>query len=1003
MTNATESLIGQEGRSPNSSSPPFLNAKNSVRIGTWNVRTMWETTRSAQVVRLMRDYRLDILGISECRWTGSGKIKIGDGVEILYSGMPEGGPHVHGVALMLSQNTAKSLLEFKPINERLITARLQGKHGSITVVQCYAPTNDSSEDEKDQFYSSLKTVVEQVPTHDVLVVMGDLNAKIGNENAGLERAMGKHGCGKMNENGERLIDFCLDFDLVIGGTLFQHKDIHKLTWKSPDGKTVNQIDHLMINHRWRRSLLDVRVFRGADLYTDHFLVVGSIRLKLKNAYHKKSSKKGYDVSRLKNEKIQKEYSDRLRSCLRTSAYTCLTGDVENRWNSIRDGFCKAAEATLKYQGGNRKEWITEETWASVEERSRIRAKLLDSKSERIRERNQKEYDAMNKIVKKNARRDKRAFADQMAEEAEEAANKRDMGALHKITRRLCGTRKKCSTVVRDREGRILTTDREQAARWVEHFKSVLNQPCPLNTVTPPPASKDLEISVGTPTVKEVKDAIRSLKNGKATGIDAIHAEMLKVDLPTSVGVLSPFFNEVWEREEIPEDWRKGLIVKIPKKGDISVCDNSRGITLLSIPSKVFCRVILNRIRMAVDQRIREEQAGFRAGRGCSDQIFALRNIVEQCIEWNAPLFVNFVDFRKAFDSIHRDTLWAVIRHYGLPQKIVSLIKLFYERFECGVILREGVSDFFEVQTGVRQGCMLSPLLFLILIDYVMRIANERSRGGIQWGISSGRVEYLDDLDYADDLAVLACTQAQIREKTEKVWQTARRVGLEINAPKTKVMCINTTLDAPLTIAGETLECVDSFTYLGSVISKDGSAQKDIKNRLSKARNAFANLRPVWRSSVYSIRTKLHLYNSIVKSVLLYGSECWQVVETDFHKIEAFHNGCLRRICRIFWPRTISNLDLHAKTQSEAIQTAIKKRRLRWLGHVLRMSPNRITRVALRWTPQGKRKQGRPKATWRRTVEKEIKAMGLTWGEAEMAALDRIGWRQRVEASCSARS
>ena len=106
------------------------------------------------------------------------------------------------------------------------------------------------------------------------------------------------------------------------------------------------------------------------------------------------------------------------------------------------------------------------------------------------------------------------------------------------------------------------------------------------------------------------------------------------------------------------------------------------------------------------------------------------------------------------------------------------------------------------------------------------------------GISSGRVEYLDDLDYANDLAVLACTQAQIREKTEKVWQTARRVGLEINAPKTKVMCINTTLDAPLTIAGETI------TYLGSVISKDGSAQKDIKNRLSKARNAFASLKPV---------------------------------------------------------------------------------------------------------------------------------------------------------------
>ena len=119
----------------------------------------------------MSDYWLGILGISECRWTGSGKIKIGDGEEIQHSGMPEEGPHVHGVANMLSQNTAKSILEFRPVNERLITALLQWKHGSITVVQFYASTNDSSEDEKDQFYSSLKAMVEQSPIHDVMVLL----------------------------------------------------------------------------------------------------------------------------------------------------------------------------------------------------------------------------------------------------------------------------------------------------------------------------------------------------------------------------------------------------------------------------------------------------------------------------------------------------------------------------------------------------------------------------------------------------------------------------------------------------------------------------------------------------------------------------------------------------------------------------------------------------------------------------------------------------------------
>ena len=118
--------------------------------------------------------------------------------------------------------------------------------------------------------------------------------------------------------------------------------------------------------------------------------------------------------------------------------------------------------------------------------------------------------------------------------------------------------------------------------------------------------------------------------------------------------------------------------------------------------------------------------------------------------------------------------------------------------------------------------MLYLLLFLILIDYVVKISNQGSRGGIQWRISSGRGEYLDDLDYDDELTVLACTQAHIRDKTDMIWKAASRVGLEINAPKTKVMFINTTFDAPLTIAGETLECVDSFSYLGSGISKNGT-------------------------------------------------------------------------------------------------------------------------------------------------------------------------------------
>jgi hypothetical protein len=871
----------------------------------------------------------------------------------------------------------------------------------MTIVQCYAPTNVATPEEKDLFYDKLRSVVEKVPRHDVLIVMGDMNAVVGKENAGFEQVMGRHGCGEMNDNGERLVDFCLDSGLVVGGTLFQHREIHKLTWRSPGGDTINQIDHITINGRWRRSLRDVRVWRGADVFSDHLLVVGSLRLGLRKTYGKRSCRLRYDVNRLRCPKVQKEFSDRLKSGLRESGLKDQVDGPQEKWDVIRDAYCKAAEATLKCKGVERKEWITDETWKAVDERRTIKAKLLHAKSERIRSQVQKEYSAKDREVKRNARKDKRAFVEQLAEEADKAAKRGDLSATHKITNRLCGARAR-TTVVRGTDGSLLSTAEEQASRWVEHFRSVLNQKDPEVTNMPSPAEGDLEVNTQAPTELEIRDAIKTLKNRKAAGPDSIQGEMLKADTSTSVWALHDLFKSIWDKEEIPTDWTRGLIVKLPKKGDLSVCDNWRGITLLSIPSKVFCRVIFNRIYNAVDQRLRKEQAGFRRGRGCIDQIFALRNILEQCIEWNAPLLVNFIDFKKAFDSIHRDTLWAVLRSYGIPEKIVKLIKLFYEHFECGVILLEGVSEYFEVKTGVRQGCILSPLLFLTLIDLVMRRTTNGMRRGIHWGSPLG-TECLEDLDFADDIAVLSCTEQHMREKTAALRQHAGHVGLEISTEKTKMLCINKELEAPINVGDKSLECIDSFTYLGSVISKNGGAREDIRSRLAKARGVFSKLKTVWKSSSYSLRTKLHLYSSLVKTVLLYGSECWRVTEADFHKLEVFHNGCLRRIMRIFWPNVVSNEDLHAKARTEPISITIKRRRLKWLGHVLRMPANQIPRVALFWTPQGKRNAGRPKMTWRRTVEKELMEMKLTWRQAGDAAKDRTVWRTSVDALCSKRS
>ena len=161
-----------------------------------------------------------------------------------------------------------------------------------------------------------------------------------------------------------------------------------------------------------------------------------------------------------------------------------------------------------------------------------------------------------------------------------------------------------------------------------------------------------------------------------------------------------------------------MIAKVPKKGDLTKCDNSRGISLLSVPSKAFARMIIDRIRTCIDRKLMCEQAGLREGRGTIEQIFILRNVVKQSIEWQAPLYINFVNFSKAFDSIDRGKLWESLRSYGIPNDLVDTIRAMYEDSYCCVIDNGKLSDWFNVRTGV-QGCLMSGFLFVMAVDWVM--------------------------------------------------------------------------------------------------------------------------------------------------------------------------------------------------------------------------------------------------------------------------------------------
>jgi exonuclease III len=218
-----------------------------MRIGIWNVRTLHETGRLRQAVACMKNYGLNSLGMSEVRWSEFGEMITQEGATFMYSGRPQDeNPSREGVGILMDKEAKRSLIEWYPVSARIIVAHFRTTITNIVIIQCCAPTAVAKEVKRQEFYVQLNEILKKQKKKDIIISGGDLNAKVGQENAGLEHIMGRHGLGKRNENGQLFVDFYARHDLVIGRTIFPHKDCHKVTWVSPDHKTENQTDHTAI-------------------------------------------------------------------------------------------------------------------------------------------------------------------------------------------------------------------------------------------------------------------------------------------------------------------------------------------------------------------------------------------------------------------------------------------------------------------------------------------------------------------------------------------------------------------------------------------------------------------------------------------------------------------------------------------------------------------------------------------------------------------------------------
>ena len=222
---------------------------------------------------------------------------------------------------------------------------------------------------------------------------------------------------------------------------------------------------------------------------------------------------------------------------------------------------------------------------------------------------------------------------------------------------------------------------------------------------------------------EVKEALRHISDRKSAGCDGIPIELLKAGGEEAVKVMTGLCNCIWKRKEWPKDWKKSVYVPIYKKGDKQECGNYRTIALISHASKVLLRVIQKRLEVFLIPELPIEQAGFRRGRGTRDHIANLRWMMEKAREHQRDLYMCFIDYKKAFDCVDHERLWVVLSDMGVPVHLIVLLRRLYTNQEATVRTEFGETDNIDIGKGVRQGCILSPLLFNI-----RRKHNERGFG-----------------------------------------------------------------------------------------------------------------------------------------------------------------------------------------------------------------------------------------------------------------------------------
>lgn len=502
----------------------------------------------------------------------------------------------------------------------------------------------------------------------------------------------------------------------------------------------------------------------------------------------------------------------------------------------------------------------------------------------------------------------------------------------------------------------------------------------------PSAKQALPFATGPFSREEFLDALHLMKNGKA--YTDVPAELLKAGGGSLHRALLAFCNLCWATEKLPEKWLEGTVVPIAKVPVPTSAGDYRGITLLSIVGKLFLRMIQKRMTEALESTnsLINEQAGFRQGRSTTQQTYSLYESLWRRRNERKTTFVCFVDIRKAYDRVWRKGLWYKLYMLGFRGKLLRVLSQLYSNVRSNVRIDGELSEPFGINIGLRQGCVLSPLLFLVFVNDLLEGMAAKNTGIriVARDREGNRVEVgLVGLLFADDLVIEAGSMEDLEAALQCLTEWCGRWQLDVNEAKTKVMVVvpageqtPTLPPGRFTVQGKPIGQTSVYEYLGTLICDDLSWDKEIRERQKQIRQKVQHIHRVLAEQAISVPARLAVFSAVVDSTALWGSEIWNVDAKSVMPIERARKEGLRKI--LMAPRSVASEFLFAELRVMPALIAVRESKLRFLHRLLSLPNGSIAGRLAHMSGKG---MGPGQRTWVLRAERLAKEWEIDPGRA----------------------